>query len=234
MKTLVLLDIDGTLLDAQGEGKQGFYEVLERLFPGVAFPEIDMAGRTDLGIWEQLLSHLPSPPLAPGFARFAQEYGAVLESRLKANPPREIPGAIDFLASLDRHADLVPCLVTGNFRDGARHKLDALGCWELFETAGGWGTWGDQVTTKKVLAKRLLESWWQRHPGPVRAVFLGDTLADLECATHAGVPCVVVNGNRPAPEFAAAGAVAVWRDFLEPDNPAEHLRQLSQMLQHLP
>jgi phosphoglycolate phosphatase-like HAD superfamily hydrolase len=234
MKTLVLLDIDGTLLDAQGEGKSGFYEVLEQLFPGVEFPAIDMAGRTDLGIWEQLLAHIKPQSTAPTFETFAQEYGAILEKRLSSNPPREIPGALRFLQSLDGHPDLIPCLVTGNFRDGARHKLKALGCWSVFENADVRGTWGDQVLTKKVLARQLLEKWWEENPGPVHAVFLGDTMADLECAQHAGIPCIIVNGNRPSADFMAAGAVASWQDLQEISGDLAGLIDLAQLIEQLP
>lgn len=213
LKTLVLFDIDGTLLDAAGAGKTGFYQALQAHFPSRVFPEISMAGRTDYGLWHELAG-----PCHQGdetdFARFLDTYAELLQKRLGMVPPKEIPGSSALLLELSRHSDLIPCLVTGNIRTGARHKLEALGWWETFAQAGEWATYGHAVPTKKTLAMELLERWRCAHPGPVRAIFLGDTLADLECAQHAGIPCVIVNGNRPAAEFLERGAAAVWNDYL--------------------
>lgn len=208
MRTLLLFDIDGTLLDAAGAGRTAFYLALRHLFPDRRFPEISMAGRTDHGLWHEFTAG------EERFETFLELYGAHLQEQLSLSLPRQIPGAQALLEEIARHPDLVPCLVTGNIREGARHKLEALGWWQHFENAGGWGTWGDDMPTKLTLASRLLEAWSARHPGePFRALFLGDTMADLEAARHARIPCLVINGNLPEPEFRAAGACEVWNDF---------------------
>jgi phosphoglycolate phosphatase-like HAD superfamily hydrolase len=213
MKTLVLFDIDGTLLDAAGAGRTGFYQALQALFPGHDFPGISMAGRTDHGLWHELAVHAPSQETRPTFEVFLDTYASRLRERLTEIPPREIPGSSQLLLEIARHEDLVPCLVTGNFREGARHKLQALGWWDLFEKAGEWASYGHAVPTKQTLATELLTRWQEIHPGPVQAIFLGDTMADLECAHHAGIPCVIVNGNLPDQAFLDAGAVAIWKDY---------------------
>lgn len=209
MRTLLLFDIDGTLLDAAGAGRTAFYRALEALFPSRSFPEISMAGRTDHGLWQQFTGEE-----SEGFETFLDHYGKLLKEQLSTTLPREIPGAHALLEEVLKHEDLIPCLVTGNIREGARHKLEALGWWSHFESAGGWGTWGHDVPTKETLATRLLQEWTTHHPGEAyQALFLGDTLADLEAAQHADIPCLIVNGNRPESEFLEAGAYAVWSDF---------------------
>lgn len=210
VKTLVLFDIDGTLLDARGEGRAGFYDALGQLFPGQSFPLLDLAGRTDYGAWSELVSHLPRPEEAPSFDVFAACYAPLLEARLKRRPPQEIPGGLDFFREVARQEHWIPALVTGNFFHGARIKMEAVGLWKVFLEAGGLGAWGDQYTTKVGLSEVLLSQWQKRFGEPVRAVFLGDTDADISCAASAGVPCVVVGGKKPL------GGVAYWRDFTDP------------------
>lgn len=54
-----------------------------------------------------------------------------------------------------------------------------------------------------------------------RAVFVGDTVWDVEAAAKAGVPCVaLLSGGIPRADLEAAGAVAVY------DDPAELLRRI--------
>jgi len=227
MKTLLLFDIDGTLLDAAGAGKTGFYQALSEHFPTRTFPDISMAGRTDYGLWHELVGD-PAQAAPSGFAAFLETYAPILEERLTRHPPREVPGSSGLLREIAHHPDLVPCLVTGNIREGARHKLAALDWWEVFAQAGEWGVYGEAAPTKRTLAATLLGRWQAAHPEPFRAVFLGDTLADLECAQHAGIPCLVVNGNRPDAAFLERGAAACWKDYLDdPVHLVERLRALA-------
>lgn len=209
VKTLVLFDIDGTLLDARGEGRAGFYDALSQLFPEQPFPLLDLAGRTDYGAWSELVSRLPKPEEAPSFEEFAACYAPLLEARLKRRPPQEIPGGRDFFREVARQEDWIPCLVTGNFFHGARIKMEALGLWDVFLAAGGLGAWGDQHVTKVGLSEVLLSQWQRRFGEPVRAVFLGDTDADVACAASAGLPCVILGSKKPL------GGVAYWRDFTD-------------------
>jgi phosphoglycolate phosphatase-like HAD superfamily hydrolase len=52
--------------------------------------------------------------------------------------------------------------------------------------------------------------------GADRAVFVGDTVWDVEAASQAGVPCVaVLTGGISAAELRQAGAVAVYRSVAE-------------------
>lgn len=224
MRTLLLFDIDGTLLDAASAGRTAFHQALEHLFPGRTFPEIPMAGRTDHGLWQQFTEENTEY-----FQSFLAHYRLRLQEQLSLSLPREIPGAQALLEEIARHQDLIPCLVTGNIREGARHKLEALNWWKHFEKAGGWGTWGHDMPTKLTLASRLLEAWSCQHPEePFQALFLGDTLADLDAAKYAGIPCLIVNGNRPEAQFHAAGANEIWKDFsAEPARLVARLRDLA-------
>jgi phosphoglycolate phosphatase-like HAD superfamily hydrolase len=223
VKTLVLFDIDGTLLDAQGEGRASFYEALNAFFPHRRFPLLNLAGRTDFGAWSELVAS-ESPEASSSFEAFAACYAPLLAARLKRRPPREIPGGKNFFRSVAQQEGWIPCLVTGNLYHGARIKMEAMGLWDVFLAAGGLGTWGDRHATKVGLCEELLSRWRQDQDGDVRAVFLGDTEADVLCAASAGIPCVLV-GDRDLD-----GASARWRDFEDSRANLASLAELAKVL----
>lgn len=212
---LVLWDIDGTLLDGHGEGRRAFYATLERMFPGREFPLVGMAGRTDFGIWQELTAAagIAEPP---PFAEFGAVYADVMRGFLAANPPRLLDGAGELLRAVDAHDGFCNGLVTGNFFEGTRVKLQALGVWDLFASEGlPVGGYGDHVPDKGPLAREALDAWKSRHPHrAVRAVVVGDTPEDVRCAKVAGISCLgVATGVHSTEALLEAGAEAVVRNL---------------------
>jgi len=180
---LVLWDIDGTLLESAGEGKRAFYAALDQLFPGTVWPDIDMAGRTDFGIWSELLAAAAiSDP--PPFARFAPVYAPIMESFFGRNPPTALAGALEALRTLDDRTGFHNGLVTGNYFQGTRIKLEALGVWDLFSREGEpVGGYGDHHPDKAPLTLQAIEHWHLGHPDrPIRTVVVGDTPEDVRSA----------------------------------------------------
>lgn len=217
--TLVLWDIDGTLLDGHGEGKRAFYATLERIFPGKTFPDIPMAGRTDFGIWHELAREAgTSDP--PSFSAFGELYAKVMEEFLAANPPRLLPGAGELLRAVDAHPGFHNGLVTGNFFEGTRVKLRALRVWDLFTLDGSpVGGYGDHVPDKGPLAREALDNWNSRYPDrKVKAVVVGDTPEDVRCAKVAGIGCLgVATGGYSVQALMDSGARAVVQDLSDTD-----------------
>ncbi len=229
MTTLVLWDIDGTLLDGHGEGKRAFYATLDRLFPGKTFSDIPMAGRTDFGIWHELAREAGTSDL-PAFSVFGDLYAKVLEEFLAAHPPRLLAGAGELLATVDAHPGFHNGLVTGNFYQGTRVKLQALGVWELFVLDGSpVGGYGDHVPDKGPLAREALDAWATRFPGrQAKAVVVGDTPEDVRCAKVAGIGCLgVATGGYSVQALLDSGAEAVVRDLSDTAHLMELLERIA-------
>lgn len=186
-KTLVLLDIDGTLLDAAGQGREAFHQALDAFFPGFEFPRFSMAGRTDFGLWKQFTALTPAP--IPRFEDFLPRYTAHLDQRLRTTPPVALPGVRELLAALEEAPDLHPGLVTGNVFEGSRLKLFHCDLWEPFERTGVHpGAYGESDHDKGPLARKALAHWGE----PTPAILVGDTPEDIRCAHLAGIPCLAV------------------------------------------
>ncbi|MBK9575912.1 MAG: haloacid dehalogenase-like hydrolase [Fibrobacterota bacterium] len=186
MKVLVLLDLDGTLLTAQGEGRESYMEALEAVLPGRTFPELHMAGRTDFGLWQELTG------LGPGddWEAFKRIYPPILERRLSQRPPRLLPGAMELCRALDADPRFQPGIVTGNLAEGSRIKLQTAGL--MHWLANVPGAWGDSVLDKSGQAREAAQAWRKVTNEGFRTVVVGDTLADLACARGAAAGCLGV------------------------------------------
>lgn len=186
MKVLVLLDLDGTLLTARGEGRESFMEAMESVFPGRPFPELHMAGRTDFGLWQELTGLEDGPE----WRSFVAAYLPVLERRLAARTPLVLPGARELCRALVDDPRFQPGIVTGNLAEGSRIKLRASGLdpW----LADVPGAWGDAVVDKSGQALVVASAWRAKTACGFRTVVVGDTLADLECARGADAACLGV------------------------------------------
>lgn len=224
-KTLVLLDIDGTLLDAAGQGREAFHQALDAFHPGFDFPRFSMAGRTDLGLWNQFTALAPAP--SPRFEDFLPRYTSHLEARLRLVPPTVLPGVRELLAALEASDDLHPGLVTGNVYEGSRLKLLHCGLWETFERTGARpGAYGESDPDKGPLALKALAHWGEASP----ALLLGDTPEDIRCAHVAGIPCLAVaTGGFDERTLLAHGADLVLPDVSDTDLVLSRIRSLARL-----
>ncbi|HNY31269.1 MAG TPA: haloacid dehalogenase-like hydrolase [Fibrobacteria bacterium] len=186
MKVLVLLDLDGTLLSARGEGREAFLEALGKVLPGRSFPELHMAGRTDYGLWQELAG----PGNDAGWDEFRRIYPPILEGRLRACPPVLLPGAVQLCGALASDGRFQAGVVTGNLGEGSRIKIEAAGlsAW----LSGVPGAWGDSVPDKSGQAQVAVAQWRSCTDEPFRTVVVGDTIADLDCARGGGAACLGV------------------------------------------
>lgn len=198
MKVLVLLDLDGTLLSARGEGREAYMEGLRSVLPGREFPLLHMAGRTDFGLWRELTELGEGEP----WERFRRDYPEFLRRRLRMRPPLVLPGALELCRSLVADPRFQPGVVTGNIEEGSRIKLETAGLARWLE--GTPGAWGDAVLDKSLQAVVAAREFRDRSVEPFRTVVVGDTAADLSCARGAGAGCLgVLTGGGDRAELAA-------------------------------
>ena len=215
MHTLILFDIDGTLV--RGTAAKFAFEtgMLQTYGTAGAVDSYDFSGKTDPQIARELLSDagLEDAVVEAGLAGLWDRYIGGLESRIIENPMKLLPGVADLIEALDAEPDVALGLVTGNIIRGARVKLGSVGLAECFEV-GGYGS--DHAVRKYLPAialERAFEAWGVRFP-PESAVIVGDTPRDVQCGKHEGTRTVAVaTGRIPREQLEATGADAVFDDF---------------------
>ena len=144
MQRLVLFDIDATLLLTGGAGQRAMTRAFEALFGAPdGFAGIPMAGRTDPAILAEGLRRIGRSldDEAGTLERFRAEYCRLLREEMARPADGKVlmPGVRPLVEVLARRDDVFLALLTGNFAEGARVKLDYFGLWSPFRC----GAFGD-------------------------------------------------------------------------------------------
>ena len=223
-RLLVLWDVDHTLVDAGGAGRELYRIVFREMF-GRDMPRPGpMAGRTDRAIVLDLLTRAGVPE--PGRRVYA--FQALMAARalgvadLVRERGRALPGAAESLAAVrDGRAgpEVVQSLLTGNIRPLAEVKLGALGLTAHLDLdAGAYGD-AHEVRAELVRVARTNAARGYGYDFGGRAtVLVGDTPLDVAAALATGARAVAVaTGRFSAAELDAAGAHAVLPDLADTD-----------------
>jgi phosphoglycolate phosphatase-like HAD superfamily hydrolase len=212
---LVLLDIDGTLLDCGRQTRPFFGDALRQVF-GVAgdVDNYDFAGRTDPGIAIGVLTAagVPRDEVIAGLPRLREVYLARLAADLDPAGMCLLPGVRPLLERLSTRDDVLLGLLTGNWEPGARTKLSRLGL-DGFFRFGAYG--GDGIEREELppVALERAERLSGRRFAPHEALIVGDSRFDVACARAHGIPSLAVaTGHTPAEALREAGA-----DWVVPD-----------------
>jgi phosphoglycolate phosphatase-like HAD superfamily hydrolase len=214
---LVLWDIDGTLVDSAGAGREAFSDAFRALFGRAPEGQVAMNGRTDLEIALEVLelngiaegeTHLD------GFASALAEALAA-KAELIAERGRPYPGAMEAIERLAAEPGVVQSLLTGNIEQNAALKLYAVGLGEHLDLeVGGYGS-DHRVRSELVaIARRKALRKYSLPFGAEDTVLIGDTPLDVAAARTAGARSVAIASHAHAVgELAAAGADAVLGDL---------------------
>ena len=197
-KTLLLFDIDGTLLMTGGCGEHALRLAVRDEF-GVEddLRDIEIAGRTDTGIARQLLRKYGRAETEESTRGFVEHYLRHLPLQLPRVQGRLLPGVGELLLALKPRADVVLALLTGNLAQGAQYKLSHYGVWHYFE----FGAFADDHHERNKLGPFALARARERgHEVSMSRTFvIGDTPHDISCARAIGARAVAVatGGFRP-------------------------------------
>src|SRR4051812_43167269 len=134
--TLILFDIDGTLVLTGGAGGRAMTLAFEEVFAiANAFDGMTMAGRTDAWILNDAVAAHRIPPDSPDLRRFRDAYVRPLPAELDspASPRKGLRlGARDLPDALALGEDVFLPLLPGNYEPGPRLKLEYFDLWKYF------------------------------------------------------------------------------------------------------
>jgi len=181
--TLVLFDIDGTLLRTHGSGRGAMAATAGELFgrPDM-FDTVSFAGAVDSGIVAIAMDSCGIPPTGRRMGRMRKTYERRLRRRLASQAGEVCVGVHDLIQQLQGRARIG--LLTGNWEEGARIKLEAHGLGALFE--GCVGAYGSDATERNALLPFAMRRAQRRWSDIRRVIVVGDTPADIECARVGG------------------------------------------------
>jgi phosphoglycolate phosphatase len=227
-RLLVLWDVDYTLVDSDGVGRE-LYGIAFREMFGRPMPQPgSMSGRTDRAIAIEVLglAGVAEPQQAVDAFHGRMAAHAADLADLVRQRSQVLPGAAQAVAALAEvgaqadgaaGAGVVQSLLTGNIRPLAEIKLGPLGLTNHLDLdVGAYGD-ADEVRAELVpLARsRAARAYGTGFDGPV-TVLVGDTPLDVAAALATGARAVAVaTGQFTANDLAASGAHAVLPDLAD-------------------
>lgn len=217
--TVLLFDIDGTLVTTGGVGRRALELTFERLYGRRdACSAIRLDGMTDRAIVRHALGAIGAPAtdqaieeLLPAYVRVLEEQVAAADgSRYRVHPGmRE---AIEAATSLG----LAVGLGTGNIREGARVKLERVDLYRHF----AFGGFGCDSESRPELILRGAQRGAERLRAPLaecRVVVIGDTPKDVAAAQAIGAESLGVGTGSFSPDqLLACGATHAFATLAEP------------------
>ena len=218
---LVLFDIDGTILSAQGAGRRALSRALEQIYGTAgAVDGYDFRGRTDPRIVLDLMCGAGLAPDAVNAAMsdcFEAYARALAEEIGDGGRVRVLPGVAELVDRLAGTPSVTLGLVTGNIEQGARIKLLPTGLWPRFRT-GAYGS--DHADRRELpgLAARRAHALTGHAFRAADVLVLGDTPLDIECARAFGAVAVAVaTGQHSREELAGERPDLLFDSFADVD-----------------
>lgn len=216
--TVVLFDIDGTILLTDGAGRRAIHDALLEVFGTTGPSDVWFDGKTDPQIVRELMrrSGHADEHIDDRMTRLLERYVERLRIELRnpAHPPRLLPGVMPLLDELEHRENVTLGLLTGNVIDGARAKLEAVGIAPSRFRVGAFGSDHELRPELPAIAQRRARDLIAAEIAGDRVVVIGDTPADVTCGRGIGARAIGVGtGRYKVDELASHGAAAVFEDL---------------------
>lgn len=218
-RSLVLFDIDGTLLITGGATSRAILRACQAIHGDTVEWGGVTVGTLDPQIYEQLAKYngIESPDEA--YEAYRERYLNELAAELErvASDIMILPGIASLLTLLRERDHVTLGLLSGNLRKAAMLKITAAG----FDPS--WfdvKVFAEDGETRDDLPHAALKQWRNLvgpTADPCHALIVGDTPRDIRCARENGCRVVAVaTGHYDIAALRACGPDHVVADFLDP------------------
>ncbi|MEX0660534.1 MAG: HAD hydrolase-like protein [Balneolaceae bacterium] len=225
MKPILLYDIDGTLLQVHSSFLRPL--ISQHLTEmGLSKPESinrSFAGRTDRGIFMELIEGHPSPD-----ELYTVLKGKYVKAMIEQLSPKKVERFDEAIESVHiaKEAGFHVGLCTGNFREVAFAKVNTVGLNDAF-SFGGFGCNHSNRNFLPQSAHHNFQSIHRHSPKAEQYVIIGDTPKDILCAKYFGARVIAVTtGGFTKEELEKYNPDYVLNDL---SNPKEWLTELEEI-----
>jgi len=194
--TVVLFDIDGTLLTTAGAARAAFTRGLSEAAGRPISPDgYSFSGRTDPQIARDILTRngMAGEALEAAIPESIRLYLLYFSENRNLDKARLLPGVPDLLRALASRPDVRTALLTGNVEQGARIKLGAFGITDYFDfSLSCFGSDDPDRYRLPALALARARARLGRDIAGRQLVLVGDSEHDVLCGRSIGARSVAV------------------------------------------
>jgi phosphoglycolate phosphatase-like HAD superfamily hydrolase len=219
--SLVLFDIDGTLVDCGKAAGKCFSAAFKEAF-GVACPIFaaeEVSGLTDTAILMEVVRRLDLAAANSEERRALafEIYARNLANELTRSPASALPGASRAVVAVRSMPALTTGLLTGSTEATARIKLEAAGIGFDQFVCGAYSEDGELREALPPAARGRFAKMFGREPQTT--VLIGDTPRDVQAALATGCKFIgVTTGPYKKDALERAGARVILNDLTEVDS----------------
>ena len=197
-----LFDVDGTLVDSNYLHAVTWWEAF--IQAGYQVPMADIHGVIGMGSDQMLDALLPAGRDTDGDARLSSAHSALYGTYWTRLRP--LPGAAELLRECRRRG-LAVVLASSAGEDEFGAMRAALDVEDAIDEA----TFSRDVESSKPAPDLVQLALAKVGVRPEEAVFIGDTVWDVQACRKAGVPCIgLLSGGISGDELSAAGAAQMY------------------------
>lgn len=219
-ETLVLWDVDHTLIENGGVSKATYARAFELLIGRVPDVRPTTDGRTDFQImYELLAANGINDSTFTNTAQFKDALKYAMKEQTLELPKRGhiLPGVIESLSVLSSAPNIIQSTLTGNIDANAFAKLHAfeLDKWIDLEV-GGFGS--DEIVRSKLVgaARRKVRAKYGLEFDSLSTILIGDTPLDVKAAHDGDAKVIAVaTGIYSVEQLTEAGADAVLESLAD-------------------
>ncbi|SEG57823.1 Phosphoglycolate phosphatase, HAD superfamily [Nonomuraea solani] len=216
---LVLWDIDHTLIETGGVGREVFADAFAQVTSTPMKAMAAVSGRTELVIFGETLDLHGIPHSDEHFERFIEIQAQGYEERAHElhQRGRALPGAHSALQALNRLAGVAQSVLTGNTRASARAKLKIFGLEQYVDLdIGAYGEDNPIRAHLVAIARDRARLKSGLVYSPKTTVLIGDTPQDVRAGRDGGAHVIgIASGNSSTTDLKAAGADIVFPDLTD-------------------
>lgn len=209
---LFLFDIDGTILDSRGAGKNAFIKALHDVLNINDIEDICFLGGIDNVIFKNIYDSYDFP--ADDYNKAWQEFQSAYIENLKELAGQYewhlYPNVGEVIKFLNRESNIA--LVTGNIEKGAVIKLQKFDLDTYFKCGG----YGDNAPDRKDFVKDAIiecEAIFNKRFNKKNIYLFGDTDKDVKSAHDNGITPVLIDHHNRYVNQAKALKTLYYHDF---------------------
>lgn len=216
--TLLLFDIDGTLLRVTGGTHRAVAHAVSTVTgQSVSTEGVSFSGRTDPEIFRDVLRASGVADPAPVLEDVLAAYVEAARQTIRPADVELLPGIPAVLSALSDRTDVFLGLLTGNVEPIAYHKLRGAGLPDVFSVGAFGSDDADRAALPPVAVRRASSQSGRSFSIP-DTVIIGDTHNDIRCARAAGSRSVAVcTGRYSRAELESHAPDLLLEDFRDPN-----------------